>query len=129
VVFSDELYDATVAALFRVLGSADSSDTEVLLVAHEPGVHEFALWLLGVSDEIRNATSKKPPTHVPIPTPDVLSKDWQFETGQLAELTFVCPEAPDFNSWGSESCVGFGTARSLHMFSRDDVSAAAERAL
>jgi phosphohistidine phosphatase len=56
VVYDDALYHATVPALFAALHAAPDEMAHVMMVGHNPGLHAFALQVVGGGDgpDLRN---------------------------------------------------------------------------
>lgn len=47
IIYDDALYHATVPALFAKLHAASNAKKHVMIVGHNPGLHSFALQLVG----------------------------------------------------------------------------------
>lgn len=71
VVYEDALYHATVPALFAQLHAAPGDKPHLMMVGHNPGLHSFALQLVGSGDG-----------------PDLRALAHGFPSGTLAVITF-----------------------------------------
>jgi phosphohistidine phosphatase len=73
-VHDDALYHATVPALFAQLHAAPDARPHIMMVGHNPGLHAFALQLVGsgAGTDLRNLAHK-------------------FPSGALAVITFDAP--------------------------------------
>jgi phosphohistidine phosphatase len=61
-VYDDALYHATVPALFAQLHAAPEAKAHIMMVGHNPGLHSFALQLVGRGEgaDLRNLAHKFP---------------------------------------------------------------------
>jgi phosphohistidine phosphatase len=50
IVYDDALYHATVPALFAKMHAAPDEKAHVMMVGHNPGLHSFALQVVGTGD-------------------------------------------------------------------------------
>ncbi len=94
VEFLPELYGADAAQLLQSIRTAAATDPQrLLLVGHNPGMHEFALALIGSGDHAaRQALHDNLPTSG-LAIIDFLSDDWNdvgFRRGHL--VLFVSPK-------------------------------------
>jgi phosphohistidine phosphatase len=71
VTYDDALYHATVPALFAQLRAAPDSKPHVMMVGHNPGLHSFALQVVGSGD-----------------APDLRALAHGYPSGALAVVTF-----------------------------------------
>ena len=94
VEFLPELYGADPAQLLEAIRDAAATDSkQLMLVGHNPGMHELALALVGSGDEAgRKALSDNLPTSG-LAVFDFATKDWSdvaFRRGRL--VLFVSPK-------------------------------------
>jgi phosphohistidine phosphatase len=71
VLIADEAYQATPVDLFELVGSVSPDFESVLLVGHNPSIHDFAVDLAATGDELPQMAGK-------------------FPTATLAELEIEC---------------------------------------
>lgn len=63
VAYPKGLYHATPVALLRAIHAAPAAERHVLLVGHNPGLHQLAIWLTGAGPaDKRRALAEKLPT-------------------------------------------------------------------
>jgi phosphohistidine phosphatase len=61
--YNARIYDATAEALLTVLKSAPAAAQTVMLIGHNPGLHEFAVQLMATGDiDVRERLREKFPT-------------------------------------------------------------------
>ncbi len=90
-----ELYEAPATRLADILAAVDPNDRTVMMVGHNPGLQDFADWLVGSGDaEMRHQISEK------------------FPTGGLAVISFEADGWADVSS-GSGRLERFVTPRVL----------------
>jgi phosphohistidine phosphatase len=93
---SDKLYDATPHAIFAVLKDAPASAHTLMVVAHNPGLHEVALMLIASGDvDTRERLREKLPT-AGLVIIDFAFDDWDKLHPQSGRLErFVSPKSLD----------------------------------
>jgi phosphohistidine phosphatase len=91
---SEQLYDATPHAIFAVVKEAPASAHSLMLVAHNPGLHEVALMLIASGDiDTRERLREKLPTSGLIII-DFAFDDWSKVHPQSGRLErFVSPKS------------------------------------
>jgi phosphohistidine phosphatase len=93
---SDKLYDATPHAIFAVIKDAPANAHTLMLVAHNPGLHEIALMLIASGDiDARERLREKLPT-AGLVIIDFAFDDWDKVHPQSGRLErFVSPKSLD----------------------------------
>ena len=92
----DKLYDATPHAIFAVIKDAPASAHTLMVVAHNPGLHEVALMLIASGDiDTRERLREKLPT-AGLAIIDFAFDDWDKLHPQSGRLErFVSPKSLD----------------------------------
>jgi phosphohistidine phosphatase len=93
---ADKLYDATPHAIFAVLKDGPVSAHTLMVVAHNPGLHEVALMLIASGDiDVRERLREKLPT-AGLVIIDFAFDDWAKLHPQSGRLErFVSPKSLD----------------------------------
>ncbi|HEY4140243.1 MAG TPA: histidine phosphatase family protein [Pseudolabrys sp.] len=93
---ADKLYDATPHAIFAVIKAAPASAHTLMVVAHNPGLHEVALMLIASGDiDARERLREKLPT-AGLVIVDFAFDDWDKLHPQSGRLErFVSPKSLD----------------------------------
>jgi phosphohistidine phosphatase len=90
---ADKLYDASAGAIFAVIQEAPAAARSLLVVGHNPGLHELALMLIASGDvEARERLREKLPT-AGLVIVDFAFDDWNLlhpKSGRLER--FVSPK-------------------------------------
>ncbi|MGE0564175.1 MAG: histidine phosphatase family protein [Pseudolabrys sp.] len=92
VVFEDRIYDASPERLFRLVETADPAATTLMIVGHNPGLHELALALTATGNiDAREELQEKFPTSALVVL-DFAFKEWRDLHPQSGRLDrFVSP--------------------------------------
>jgi phosphohistidine phosphatase len=93
---ADKLYDATPHAIFAIIKDAPASAHTLMVVAHNPGLHEVALMLIASGDiDARERLREKLPT-AGLVIIDFAFDDWDRLHPQSGRLErFVSPKSLD----------------------------------
>jgi phosphohistidine phosphatase len=104
----DALYLASARSMLDVLHDVTETVRSVLLIGHNPGMHELAMILVGAQAFTQNALVP----HGHFDAPDLLAKLSEgYPTGALAEFTIAGP-------WGT---LGEGGGRLQHFVAPRDL--------
>ena len=92
VTFEDRIYDASPERLFRLVETADTAADTLMIVGHNPGLHELALALIATGDiDAREQLQEKFPTSALVVL-DFAFKEWRDLHPQSGRLErFVSP--------------------------------------
>ncbi len=104
----DALYLASARAMLDVLHDVAETVRSVMMIGHNPGMHELAMMLVGAQAFTQNALA----IHGSFDPPDLLARLSEgYPTGALAEFTVAGP-------WGS---LGEGGGRLQHFIAPRDL--------
>jgi phosphohistidine phosphatase len=93
IVYDDALYHATVPALFAAVNAAPDKKPHLMLVGHNPGLHAFALQVIGSGDraDLRNIAHGFPSGALAVIA--IEKAHWrQVEAGDGHLTLFVTPQ-------------------------------------
>jgi phosphohistidine phosphatase len=93
------LYDATAQTLFKLVAEIPADSRAVMLVGHNPGLHEFALMLIASGDiDTRERLREELPT-TGLAVIDFAFDDWSRLHGHAGRLErFVTPRSLEWNA-------------------------------
>lgn len=93
VAFEDGIYDASPERLFALLAAAGSDAASVMIVGHNPGLHELALALVATGDIDRREQLREGFPTSALAVLDFTVKDWRDLHPQSGRLElFISPK-------------------------------------
>ena len=89
---SDRIYDASAETLLEIVRDSDAGVRKLLLVGHNPGLHELALRLIGTAEPLELARlQRKLPTAGLVAIKFKLRDSWNVQVGSGKLERFVTP--------------------------------------